>query len=140
MLVPPLTILLSYCVFFFFNDTATTEIYTLSLHDALPIYRADRGGGRARREQRGGGAAPRPERPGARRRGGRVPRGAGRDRRGVSGPRHPGAPGRAARGGRGGGPHPPRRVRRPPRARPAAAPPSPPPPFSSLPGHRPGAR
>src|SRR5690606_41218067 len=24
---------------FFFNDTATTEIYTLSLHDALPIYR-----------------------------------------------------------------------------------------------------
>src|SRR2546430_7693160 len=27
-------------VFFFFNDTATTEIYTLSLHDALPIYPA----------------------------------------------------------------------------------------------------
>src|SRR3712207_7047171 len=27
---------------FFFNDTATTEIYTLSLHDALPIFR-DRG-------------------------------------------------------------------------------------------------
>src|SRR5256885_12855010 len=26
-----------YGVFFFFNDTATTEIYTLSLHDALPI-------------------------------------------------------------------------------------------------------
>src|SRR4051795_10972096 len=26
-----------YCCFFFFNDTATTEIYTLSLHDALPI-------------------------------------------------------------------------------------------------------
>src|SRR2546430_13114710 len=25
------------CRFFFFNDTATTEIYTLSLHDALPI-------------------------------------------------------------------------------------------------------
>src|SRR2546430_8779711 len=25
------------CSFFFFNDTATTEIYTLSLHDALPI-------------------------------------------------------------------------------------------------------
>src|SRR6266850_1682199 len=25
------------CIFFFFNDTATTEIYTLSLHDALPI-------------------------------------------------------------------------------------------------------
>src|SRR2546429_1419790 len=27
--------------FFFFNDTATTEIYTLSLHDALPICRCD---------------------------------------------------------------------------------------------------
>src|SRR2546430_3458400 len=27
-----------YIFFFFFNDTATTEIYTLSLHDALPIY------------------------------------------------------------------------------------------------------
>src|SRR5438094_7825187 len=29
-------------VFFFFNDTATTEIYTLSLHDALPIYSSAR--------------------------------------------------------------------------------------------------
>src|SRR2546430_11991293 len=28
--------------FFFFNDTATTEIYTLSLHDALPISQGDR--------------------------------------------------------------------------------------------------
>src|SRR2546426_5678543 len=28
---------LHYAFFFFFNDTATTEIYTLSLHDALPI-------------------------------------------------------------------------------------------------------
>src|SRR5215813_2318331 len=28
---------ISFCFFFFFNDTATTEIYTLSLHDALPI-------------------------------------------------------------------------------------------------------
>src|SRR6266487_6786026 len=28
---------LLFCFFFFFNDTATTEIYTLSLHDALPI-------------------------------------------------------------------------------------------------------
>src|SRR3989442_12068553 len=27
-----------HAIFFFFNDTATTEIYTLSLHDALPIY------------------------------------------------------------------------------------------------------
>src|SRR5436309_7721567 len=49
--------------FFFFNDTATTEIYTLSLHDALPIYRGDvvllrdaqEGGGAA---PEGGGAAP----------------------------------------------------------------------------------
>src|SRR2546430_8825863 len=29
-------------MFFFFNDTATTEIYTLSLHDALPIYQPAR--------------------------------------------------------------------------------------------------
>src|SRR3712207_8268745 len=28
-------------LFFFFNDTATTEIYTLSLHDALPIFLVD---------------------------------------------------------------------------------------------------
>src|SRR5688572_33342817 len=39
--------------FFFFNDTATTEIYTLSLHDALPIYRVDGDDGR---EQRVGAA------------------------------------------------------------------------------------
>src|SRR5688572_32952733 len=35
------TLLFSYfffVIFFFFNDTATTEIYTLSLHDALPIW------------------------------------------------------------------------------------------------------
>src|SRR5258705_10254656 len=32
------TLTLPCCFFFFFNDTATTEIYTLSLHDALPIY------------------------------------------------------------------------------------------------------
>src|SRR5260370_7555694 len=30
-------LLSGYAFFFFFNDTATTEIYTLSLHDALPI-------------------------------------------------------------------------------------------------------
>src|SRR5260370_2549244 len=29
---------LPFSLFFFFNDTATTEIYTLSLHDALPIF------------------------------------------------------------------------------------------------------
>src|SRR5256885_13087140 len=33
------SLLLRFYFFFFFNDTATTEIYTLSLHDALPIFR-----------------------------------------------------------------------------------------------------
>src|SRR5688572_31078787 len=32
-----ITIISYMCLFFFFNDPATTEIYTLSLHDALPI-------------------------------------------------------------------------------------------------------
>src|SRR3712207_7287549 len=36
-----------------FNDTATTEIYTLSLHDALPIWLPGRPGARARRGHRG---------------------------------------------------------------------------------------
>src|SRR5256885_11282649 len=36
-MAPWLSITISYQHFFFFNDTATTEIYTLSLHDALPI-------------------------------------------------------------------------------------------------------
>src|SRR5882762_11028927 len=45
---------LSFFCFFFFNDTATTEIYTLSLHDALPICAPaappwDRASGRSRR-------------------------------------------------------------------------------------------
>src|SRR3712207_8220637 len=31
------------CFIFFFNDTATTEIYTLSLHDALPIFETPEG-------------------------------------------------------------------------------------------------
>src|SRR5215208_4484443 len=48
---------LSNPICFFFNDTATTEIYTLSLHDALPISRLERrarpAGGRARRRRRG---------------------------------------------------------------------------------------
>src|SRR3712207_7635140 len=48
---------------FFFNDTATTEIYTLSLHDALPIYAhlarqlRDRGSGPVRLRPGGGGQA-----------------------------------------------------------------------------------
>src|SRR3712207_8482568 len=52
--------------FFFFNDTATTEIYTLSLHDALPIFHAARPG----RVQAGGGDRLQ----GHRRRGPAVPR------------------------------------------------------------------
>src|SRR2546422_2210381 len=42
--------LLDLFVFFFFNDTATTEIYTLSLHDALPI--SPRSGLSSRRSMR----------------------------------------------------------------------------------------
>src|SRR5690348_17723667 len=36
---PPLLSPSQLFLFFFFNDTATTEIYTLSLHDALPIFK-----------------------------------------------------------------------------------------------------
>src|SRR2546430_13313591 len=43
-------------IFFFFNDTATTEIYTLSLHDALPIWRQD---ARSWKDVNGGGSAAR---------------------------------------------------------------------------------
>src|SRR3989454_10377786 len=39
----------SFLFFFFFNDTATTEIYTLSLHDALPIWQT-RSGDHTRKE------------------------------------------------------------------------------------------
>src|SRR5437870_6619055 len=46
---------------FFFNDTATTEIYTLSLHDALPISRPGVDGRAHHRHERGrGGAVPGP--------------------------------------------------------------------------------
>src|SRR5258708_29143211 len=37
-------------LFFFFNDTATTEIYTLSLHDALPIWSVSGAGSCAKQE------------------------------------------------------------------------------------------
>src|SRR2546430_11310743 len=48
------------CVyFFFFNDTATTEIYTLSLHDALPISGARRAGLLAPRSRGSGRGAAR---------------------------------------------------------------------------------
>src|SRR2546426_7852877 len=40
----------SLALFFFFNDTATTEIYTLSLHDALPISPLERKVSRSRAE------------------------------------------------------------------------------------------
>src|SRR5256885_12538435 len=40
--------------FFFFNDTATTEIYTLSLHDALPISSPFRGRYRVGKQERDG--------------------------------------------------------------------------------------
>src|SRR2546429_6279922 len=52
-------------IFFFFNDTATTEIYTLSLHDALPISgpRAGRAGRSARARTRTSFDAAAEERP-----------------------------------------------------------------------------
>src|SRR3712207_7312641 len=56
-------------VCFFFNDTAPTEIYTLPLHDALPICRTARRAGtdvdhhRARRPAHGAGGPGRPLRP-----------------------------------------------------------------------------
>src|SRR5258708_7441816 len=46
VMMQPTSLLL---LFFFFNDTATTEIYTLSLHDALPIFKTAR---RRRRSSR----------------------------------------------------------------------------------------
>src|SRR6202045_2841151 len=53
----------STCLFFFFNDTATTEIYTLSLHDALPISaRSGAGRPRANVRPRGRRGAPPPAR------------------------------------------------------------------------------
>src|SRR2546425_11522819 len=44
--------------FFFFNDTATTEIYTLSLHDALPISSPPRTGASIPSGWNGGSTAP----------------------------------------------------------------------------------
>src|SRR3712207_7096837 len=55
--------------YFFFNDTATTEIYTLSLHDALPISRGhrERPGRGPLREGGGGRRGQRPARRGGHR-------------------------------------------------------------------------
>src|SRR5256885_13338170 len=47
-------------IFFFFNDTATTEIYTLSLHDALPIYDGEDGQRPDVPDERAGALAPQP--------------------------------------------------------------------------------
>src|SRR6266511_6296529 len=67
--------------FFFFNDTATTEIYTLSLHDALPISTAtvpaDPVPYRSSDAPHGGGRRPVPGRPAMRWRPGRGPHGKG---------------------------------------------------------------
>src|SRR2546429_9978203 len=52
--------LLLFFFFFFFNDTATTEIYTLSLHDALPICRVMCRRGALQRERAGGRLHPVP--------------------------------------------------------------------------------
>src|SRR2546429_7357945 len=62
-----------YRIFFFFNDTATTEIYTLSLHDALPIFRGNGADGPGR--QPDGKHHPCPGRPAP------APRAAGVDRK-----------------------------------------------------------
>src|SRR3989449_9471734 len=88
--------------FFFFNDTATTEIYTLSLHDALPISPPRRRGA-----HRGGVWRRRAARV---RRSDAPPRGAGR--RGRQGPRG-GDPRAGDRGRRAADPH--ERGRRVPR-------------------------
>src|SRR2546430_4263574 len=48
----------SIIIFFFFNDTATTEIYTLSLHDALPISRRRGRSATSRRCSAGGYTCP----------------------------------------------------------------------------------
>src|SRR5690606_41400878 len=53
--IVPLRAFLLLLTFFFFNDTATTEIYTLSLHDALPI--CQRGGADCRASQQADGDA-----------------------------------------------------------------------------------
>src|SRR2546426_2005152 len=59
----PVSILpLIYLLFFFFNDTATTEIYTLSLHDALPISLASSRSSPARRRSSPAGSPSRPSR------------------------------------------------------------------------------
>src|SRR6266576_6910411 len=98
-------ILLLYSFFFFFNDTATTEIYTLSLHDALPIWvRRPRSHGQPERHPGRGGrerGRPEPHPPGPARSGDtrRVPRHALRGRGGEALPAGRPAEGHAECGG-----------------------------------------
>src|SRR3712207_8693092 len=72
---------------FFFNDTATTQIYTLSLHDALPIC-GGRPGGRVHPRRGGADGArlrPRPGPPGLRHAGAGYPQGGwARDRKSTT--------------------------------------------------------
>src|SRR3712207_7338036 len=110
---------------FFFNDTATTEIYTLSLHDALPISPA--GPSRKRRlpterPRRGGRSPPRARdrpaaasasaRPHPRHRPSRPGAGRAKDTGRAPRSRPPRAAGGGSRGAFRGGPWPPPRVRR----------------------------
>src|SRR5256884_1707738 len=81
--------------FFFFNDTATTEIYTLSLHDALPISSLRRHGAAAAQHRQGLLRGARPQRPLGRPRGLSRPGGRAAARREGArlrrGPRRPGS-------------------------------------------------
>src|SRR3712207_6255930 len=76
----------SYTSCFFLNDTATTDIYTLSLHDALPISRAGPSTAPPRCRRGRGGRAPRSRR-------GRWPRPAGCPPRSPGAGRRPAPPG-----------------------------------------------
>src|SRR5256886_6364036 len=81
------SVLTIFFIFFFFNNTPPTEIYTLPLHDALPILRRRGGASRAPRTSSRGGR-PRPRRrpgPGTR-------QACARDRRGRRPQRAPGRP------------------------------------------------
>src|SRR5438132_13616357 len=89
MITIMIPVLCFFFLFFFFNDTATTEIYTLSLHDALPISRP-RGRGSPGPTGPPLRRRPAPHRGGHSRTGGRA------DRR-TGGRRARSAPGRIAR-------------------------------------------
>src|SRR3712207_8769698 len=75
---------ITFAQLFFFNDTATTEIYTLSLHDALPIFHGVRGPLRLRQDH----DAAHDRRPGGDFLRGDPDRAAAGQRSGAHGPRH----------------------------------------------------